>query len=59
MGLHKQADEYPRGAGRICNWLLRRETAALGIGPYNHDRKCGTRWKQVRSQGSSAALAKR
>ena len=40
MGLHKRADEYPRGAGRICNAPSSR-TAALGIGPYNHDRKCG------------------
>ena len=33
MGLHKRADEYPRGAGRICNAPSSR-TAALGIGPY-------------------------
>ena len=45
MGLHKRADEYPRGAGRICNAPSSR-TAALGIGPYNHDRKCGTRSKK-------------
>ena len=41
----KRADEYPRGAGRICNAPSSR-TAALGIGPYNHDRKCGTRSKK-------------
>ena len=29
----KRADEYPRGAGRICNAPSSR-TAALGIGPY-------------------------
>ena len=28
-----QADEYPQGAGRICNAPSSR-TAALGIGPY-------------------------
>ena len=39
------ADEYPQGAGRICNAPSSR-TAALGIGPYNHDRKCGTRSKK-------------
>ena len=37
MGLHKRADEYPRGAGRICNAPSSR-TAALGIGPYKHER---------------------
>ena len=40
-----RADEYPQGAGRICNAPSSR-TAALGIGPYNHDRKCGTRSKK-------------
>ena len=33
MGSKKRADEYPRGAGRICNAPLSR-TAALSIGPY-------------------------
>ena len=44
-GRKTQADEYPQGAGRICNAPSSR-TAALGIGPYNHDRKCGTRSKK-------------
>ena len=32
-GRKTQADEYPQGAGRICNAPSSR-TAALGIGPY-------------------------
>ena len=36
----KRADEYPRGAGRICNAPSSR-TAALGIGPYKHNRAHG------------------
>ena len=36
----KRADEYPRGAGRICNAPSSR-TAALGIGPYKHNRVHG------------------
>ena len=32
-GRKKRADEYPQGAGRICNAPSSR-TAALGIGPY-------------------------
>ena len=36
----KRADEYPRGAGRICNAPSSR-TAALGIGPYKHNRAYG------------------
>ena len=35
-----RADEYPRGAGRICNAPSSR-TAALGIGPYKHNRAHG------------------
>ena len=31
-----RADEYPQGAGRICNAPSSR-TAALGIGPYKHN----------------------
>ena len=31
-----RADEYPQGAGRICNAPSSR-TAALGIGPYKHE----------------------
>ena len=33
MGSKMRADEYPQGAGRICNAPSSR-TAALGIGPY-------------------------
>ena len=33
----RRADEYPQGAGRICNAPSSR-TAALGIGPYKHER---------------------
>ena len=33
-----RADEYPQGAGRICNAPSSR-TAALGIGPYGVRRK--------------------
>ena len=44
MGLHKRADEYPRGAGRICNAPSSR-TAALGIGSYM------VQWKNVRRAG--------
>ena len=36
----KRADEYPRGAGRICNAPSSR-TAALGIGPYIRDGEDG------------------
>ncbi|MBP3310652.1 MAG: hypothetical protein J6L72_00260, partial [Butyricicoccus sp.] len=32
-----RADEYPQGAGRICNAPSSR-TAALGIGPYKRER---------------------
>ena len=35
-----RADEYPQGAGRICNAPSSR-TAALGIGPYKHNRAHG------------------
>ena len=35
MGSKMWADEYPQGAGRICNAPSSR-TAALGIGPYKH-----------------------
>ena len=38
MGSKMWADEYPQGAGRICNAPSSR-TAALGIGPYR------VRWK--------------
>ena len=37
-GSHKRADEYPRGAGRICNAPSSR-TAALGIGPHKDPMK--------------------
>ena len=37
-GRKKRADEYPQGAGRICNAPSSR-TAALGIGPYKDSRK--------------------
>ena len=37
---HLRADEYPQGAGRICNAPSSR-TAALGIGPYKHNRVHG------------------
>ena len=37
-GRKTQADEYPQGAGRICNAPSSR-TAALGIGPYKDSRK--------------------
>ena len=37
-GRKKRADEYPQGAGRICNAPSPR-TAALGIGPYKDSRK--------------------
>ena len=40
----KRADEYPRGAGRICNAPSSR-TAALGIGPYT------VRWKLAGTGG--------
>ena len=36
-GRKTQADEYPQGAGRICNAPSSR-TAALGIGPYKRER---------------------
>ena len=39
-----RADEYPRGAGRICNAPSSR-TAALGIGPYT------VRWKLAGTGG--------
>ena len=38
MGSKMWADEYPQGAGRICNAPSSR-TAALGIGPYRDSRK--------------------
>ena len=39
-GRKTQADEYPQGAGRICNAPSSR-TAALGIGPYIRDGEDG------------------
>ena len=41
---HLRADEYPQGAGRICNAPSSR-TAALGIGPYT------VRWKLAGTGG--------
>ena len=43
-GRKTQADEYPQGAGRICNAPSSR-TAALGIGSYM------VQWKNVRRAG--------
>ena len=48
----KRADEYPRGAGRICNAPSSR-TAALGIGPYKHERGAAKNRRGGRT-GSSA-----
>ena len=48
----KRADKYPRGAGRICNAPSSR-TAALGIGPYKHERGAAKNRRSGRT-GSSA-----
>ena len=58
MGSKMRADEYPQGAGRICNAPSSR-TAALGIGPYKHPmtllenlRDChGSRARKERAPG--------
>ena len=47
-----RADEYPQGAGRICNAPSSR-TAALGIGPYKHERGAAKNRRSGRT-GSSA-----
>ena len=47
-----RADEYPQGAGRICNAPSSR-TAALGIGPYKHERGAAKNRRGGRT-GSSA-----
>ena len=48
----RRADEYPQGAGRICNAPSSR-TAALGIGPYKHERGAAKNRRSGRT-GSSA-----
>ena len=46
-----RADEYPQGAGRICNAPSSR-TAALGIGPYRHERSA-VGWRETKIVGEN------